>query len=248
MTFIAEAIARMPTTLKIVSGNNQSELTGDALMNPFVVQVRDQKGNPLRGITVQFTLLTGGGSLSTTTAITDANGRAESTLTLGSEPGTNTVQVSVEGVSRTVTFTAEAIARTPTRLVRISGDNQNGVAGDALMNPFVVEVRNQYDNPMEGVIVTFTVSGGGGVLSPTTAITDANGLAESILVLGINSGINTVTASVEGIAEIATFNAIAELLEFNLSVPSGISLIHVPLKVRAVDGVPQTIESVCRPL
>ena len=50
--------------------------------------------------------------------------------------------------------------------------------------------------------------------------------------------------SVEGIIETATFNAVAELREFDLSVPVGISLIHVPLKVRAVDGVPQTIESV----
>ena len=33
-------------------------------------------------------------------------------------------------------------------------------------------------------------------------------------------------------------------IEFNLSVPAGISLIHVPLKVTAVDGVARTIESV----
>ena len=220
--FTAEAIAPIPTMLETVSGNNQSGLTGDSLTNPFVVQVLAQNGNPLRGAAVQFTLLTGGGALRPTTSITDANGRAESTLTLGSNAGTNTVQVRVEGVSQTVTFTAEAIARIPTRLVRISGDNQNGVAGEALMNPFVVEVHNQYDDPMEGVMVTFAVSGAGGVLSPTTTITDANGRAESILVLGINSGINTVTVSVEGITEIVTFNAVAKLLEFNLSVPSGI--------------------------
>ena len=33
-------------------------------------------------------------------------------------------------------------------------------------------------------------------------------------------------------------------IEFDLSVPSGISLIHVPLKVTVVDGVPKTVESV----
>ena len=41
-----------------------------------------------------------------------------------------------------------------------------------------------------------------------------------------------------------TFNALAELLKFDLSVPAGINLIHVPLKVRAIDGVAGTIESV----
>ena len=112
------------------------------------------------------------------------------------------------------------------------------------MTPFVVEVRDQYDTPMEGVTVTFAVSGGGGMLSDISVDTDANGLAQSTLTLGSDPGGYTVTVSVEGIAETATFNAIAELLEFDLSLPSGISLIHVPLKVRAIDGVAGAIESV----
>ena len=41
-----------------------------------------------------------------------------------------------------------------------------------------------------------------------------------------------------------TFNAIVESVEFDLSVPAGISLIHVPLKVTGVDGVPKTITSI----
>ena len=90
---------------------------------------------------------------------------------------------------------------------------------------------------MEGVTVTFAVSGGGGRLSDISVDTDANGLAQSALTLGNDPGKNTVKVSVEGIAETATFNAIAELLEFDLSLPVGISLIHVPLKVRAIDGV-----------
>ena len=49
--------------------------------------------------------------------------------------------------------------------------------------------------------------------------------------------------SVEGIAQPVTFTAVAEI-EFDLSMPSGISLIHVPLKVTAVDGVAKTITSI----
>ena len=41
-----------------------------------------------------------------------------------------------------------------------------------------------------------------------------------------------------------TFHAVAKLLEFDFALPSGISLIHVPLKVTAVDGAEQTIESI----
>ena len=36
------------------------------------------------------------------------------------------------------------------------------------MNPVVVEVHDQYRDPMEGVTVTFAVSAGGGSLSDTT--------------------------------------------------------------------------------
>ena len=39
----------------------------------------------------------------------------------------------------------------------ISGDNQTGLTGEALANPFVVEVRDENGNPLEGVIVTFAV-------------------------------------------------------------------------------------------
>ena len=50
-----------------------------------------------------------------------------------------------------------------TSLKVISGDNQTGLTSETLMNPFVVEVHDQYDEPMEGVTVTFAlVSAGGG--------------------------------------------------------------------------------------
>ena len=235
-----------PTVLSIVSGDNQNGLTSETLMNPFVVEVRDQYDDPIEGVTVAFIVSAGGGSLSDTSVITDANGLAESTLTLGSDPGTNTVTVSVEGIAETATFNAEASLPPPmpTALEGVSGNNQTDLTGERLMNPFVVEIRDQYDDPMEGVTVAFIVSAGGGMLSDTTAITDANGLAESTLTLGSDPGTNTVTVSVEGITEIVDFNAIAELREFDLSVPVGLSLIHIPLKVRTVDGMAGTIESV----
>ena len=191
----------MPTTLEAISGDNQTGLTGETLSNPFVVEVRDQYDNPLGGVPVTFALSTGGGSLSPETGITDANGRAESTLTLGSEPGTNTVKVSAEDISQTVVFSAGASLPPPmpTTLAAVSGDNQNGLTGETLLNPFVVEVRDQYDAAMGGVIITFVVSGGSGSLSTETTTTDANGQAETTLTLGNEPGEYTLEVSVEGI-------------------------------------------------
>jgi hypothetical protein len=156
----------------------------------------------MEGVTIAFVVSAGGGLLSHETVLTDANGQAESTLTLGIDPGTNTVEVSVEGIAETTTFNAEASLPPPmpTALEGVSGDSQNGLTGETLMNPFVVEVRDQYDDPMEGVTVTFAVSAGGGLLSHEMGITDANGRAESTLTLGSDPGTNTVKVSVEGIA------------------------------------------------
>ena len=234
---------RTPTSLVKISGGNQKGSRSAPLPNPFVVEVRDKYRSALEGVPVTFTVTAGGGTLSTQSTTTDANGRAESTLTLGPNPGTNTVSVSAARIQQTVTFNAEGI-RTPTTLLKISGDTQKGVSGTALANPFVVEVRDTNGDAFEGVKVTFTVTKGGGTLSGTSTMTDPNGRAESTLSLGFEAGTNTVLVSVEGISEQVTFNAIGEGIQFDLSVPTGISLIHVPLKVTAVDGVEQTIESI----
>ena len=105
-----------PQTLVKVSGDNQQGLTNAPLNNPFVVELRDQNGNVLAGVPVTFTVTAGDGKLSgrftVENAITDANGRAQSTLTLGPNPGTSTVAVSIAG-SEPVTFNAVGVG-TPT--------------------------------------------------------------------------------------------------------------------------------------
>ena len=237
VTFTAEAI---PPTLTSVSGDNQSAGTGTALANPFVVEVRDGNDNPLAGVAVTFTITTGDGSLSDTSVDTNAAGRAESTLTLG-EPGAHTVEVRAEGISETVTFTAEAI---PPTLMSVLGNDQIGAAGTALANPFVVAVHDGNGKPLPGVLVTFVIVTEDGTLTNLIATTDAKGEAKSTLTLGAEAGAYTVEVRAEGISEIVTFTAVAELLEFDLSLSAGFNLIHLPLKVRVVDGTPTTIQSV----
>ncbi len=204
-TFTTEGV-QIPKTFQIISGENQQGLPGDPLVNPFVVEVLDPSDSPLPGVQVTFSVTSGGGRLNATTATTDSDGRAESTLTLGPNPGANTVTVSVTGIQEGQTFNAEGI-RIPKTFVIVSGDDQQGLPGAALEKPFVVEVLAPSDNPLPGVQVTFSVTSGGGRLSTTTATTDSDGRAESILTLGPNPGTNTVTVSVTGIQEGQTFNA-----------------------------------------
>ena len=86
----------------------------------------------------------------------------------------------------------------PKTLVKISGDNQQGPSGMALINPLVVEVRDLNEVPLPGVQVKFTVTSGNGKLGKGLTIqnvtTDASGQANGILTP--STGANTVEVSV----------------------------------------------------
>ena len=103
---------------------------------------------------------------------------------------------------RDVVFVADAA---PT-IAKVSGDNQTGVAGSVLASALVVQVRNGSNVPVSGAAVSFAVTGGGGSVSATTAITDINGNASTVLTLGSAAGTNTVSASATGTGSV-TFTA-----------------------------------------
>ena len=194
-----------PHVLTKVSGDRQGGLVGERLAKPFVVSVLDQNGSAFAGAVVAFSVTAGGGTLSATTATTDANGRARSTLTLGSKPGPNTVAAAVAGLG-TVTFTATATGQIPHSLTKVSGDGQEGLAGAQLDAPFVVLVLDEDDEAIAGAVVAFSVTAGGGTLSAATVATNANGRASNTLRLGPDPGPNTVEATIAGL-EPVTFTA-----------------------------------------
>lgn len=75
----------------------------------FAVKVTDATATPLSGLTVNF-VATGSGSVSPPSAVTDANGLAQTTVTASGAPGSLTVSATVSGTSlRTdVTVTVQA--------------------------------------------------------------------------------------------------------------------------------------------
>ena len=103
-----------PTTLNILSGNNQSGEVGNPLAQPFVVGVLDQAGKPLQGTAVTFAVTTDGGQLSgqtSRTIHTNEYGQASATLTLGSQKDLHSVTARAAGITQT--FTATPIAPPP---------------------------------------------------------------------------------------------------------------------------------------
>ena len=93
-------------------------------------------------------------------------------------------------------------------IAKVSGDNQTGLPGTMLANPLIVEVKDANNNLQAGVTVNFTATTGAGVLSPTSAVTGADGRASSTLMLGTSGGVNTVTATAVGVGNVA-FSAIS---------------------------------------
>ena len=218
------AVAQTPHRLTKVSGDGQEGPASAQLAKPLVVSVLNQDGAPAAGVRVTFSVTTGGGLLSATTDAdpcavgssassiaghTDANGQASARLTLGGAPGTNTVKATVERLEP-ATFTATAAEQaTPHRLTKVCGDSQEGLVGEQLAESFVVSVSDEDGAAIAGVVVSFTVTAGGGTLSAPTATTDANGRAATRLTLGSDAGTNTVKAVVEGLNPV-TFTATGE--------------------------------------
>jgi hypothetical protein len=192
----------IPTYIQKVSGDGQVGQTGQALAAPFVVNVYDAQSRPRSGITVNFAV-TGGGTLSSLSGVSDAQGLVSTLLTLGTASGVNTVTATIADMTPTqaVTFTATgyAVGQAMT-LGKVSGDGQVGVKGNALANPLVVRVTDILGNSVAGANVTFSRTSGAGTLAVTTPIsTNASGLASNSLTLGTTTGMTVVAATASGL-------------------------------------------------
>ena len=97
-----------PTSLEALSSTTITAPAGSvALERPSVI-VRDEHGDPLPGVTVEFTVTSGGGTVTGHTVKTAADGIATvSSWTLGGNATRNTVDASVSGLP-TITFVANA--------------------------------------------------------------------------------------------------------------------------------------------
>lgn len=99
--------------LSIAAGNGQSAVAGSELDDPIVARVT-QGGAGVPGVSVSWSVQSGGGSVTPATSTTGADGRASTNWTLGSAEGANTVQASASGVTGSpLTFNATATSGTP---------------------------------------------------------------------------------------------------------------------------------------
>ncbi|HEV8383002.1 MAG TPA: hypothetical protein VGQ29_15550, partial [Gemmatimonadales bacterium] len=91
-----------------------------------------------------------------------------------------------------------------------AGDNQVAAAGTALPESLAVIVRDDAGAPLPGVAVTWSVTAGGGSVSPTTRTSDAGGIAKTRRTLGPNAGTQTARATVSPLTPV-NFSAISQI-------------------------------------
>jgi adhesin/invasin len=139
------------------------------------VTVKDNLGNPLAGASVTFSAQ--GGSVQPGSATTNAQGVATTTFT---PSGTGTAQVgaavTASGVTVNLSSSISVGQAPPAQIVANSAAPSGTVGGTATPAPSV-KVTDGAGQPVAGVTVVFTVTGGGGSVTGGTQTTDASGVA-----------------------------------------------------------------------
>jgi len=119
-TFSATALADAATQIAIQAGGGQSGFPGATVPIAPAVLVRDQFGNPVPNLPVQFAVTSGGGSLTGASALTTTAGIATvGSWTLGPALGQNTLSATATGTGiagNPVTFAATATSPQNTAL------------------------------------------------------------------------------------------------------------------------------------
>ena len=199
----------VPSNLAKVSGDPQTGLANFPTPEPLVVKVTAADGTPVPGVTVTFATSAPGASVSATEVETDNQGQASTSWTLGPAAGEQKATATVANVG-SVEFTATVAAAQVLYAVPSAGIDQIGLAGQTLLQPVTVTVIGSNNAPIAGVPVAFAVTSGGGTLSATEVVTDANGQATVNWTLGGVNGAQTISATVPGFATAIAFTATAD--------------------------------------
>ncbi len=191
---IAPDASNAQVTLNIPA---QQVVTNNSDSVQLTAMVKDPSNHPVAGITVNFTMPQDVAANFTLEnngiAITQANGEAHVTLK-GKKAGTHTVTATLgnnnTSDSQPVTFVAD---KTLAQVVlQMSKDE---ITGNGVDNAtLTATVKDQFDNEVNNLPVTFSSASSGLTLTPGVSNTNESGIAQATLA-GVAFGEQTVTAS-----------------------------------------------------
>ena len=208
----AVSVVTPASAIALVAGTNQRALAGRPLPQAVVVRATNRRGTAAAGKRVTFRVPDGEGAVEPASAVTDADGRARASWTLGSDPGRQTLFASVENVDSALEIVAEADPVAANTRVTALVDKLSGLAGEQLKDAVSIRVTDSSGRVLPDVPVRWTAVDGGSVDSASSR-TDSMGVALAHWSLAKKTGTQRLRAQVGlgsglGIAPL-TLNAVA---------------------------------------
>lgn len=176
------------TTIARVAGDSQVAAVSTTLPESLAVLVTDSAGHPVANVAVNWSII-GQGSVSPAQSHTDVNGIAKTSRTLGATAGHNKTTAAVNGLTA---LQFEAVGQVQggvtisSNTIATLTDTVLGTLVDPEPRPSV-KVVDQNGDPVAGVNVLWTASGGGSVTAATVP-TDTAGISIVGYTFGLAAG------------------------------------------------------------
>jgi hypothetical protein len=183
------------SAIALVAGINQRALAGKTLPQSVVVRATNRHSTAASGKKITFRLAEGQGSVEPASAVTDADGRARATWTLGDDPGRQTLFATVENVDSALAIVAEADPIASNTRVTPLVERLSGLAGAQLSDSVAVRVTDSSGRSLPDVPVRWTPIDGGSV-EVASARTDSLGVASARWTLAKKTGTQRLRAQV----------------------------------------------------
>jgi hypothetical protein len=203
-TTVAEAEPVGSNTRIMLLHDAQHGPIATKLSDPVGIRLTDSSGRPLVDVPVRWERLDSG-TVAATAARSDSLGEAQATWVLGPVAGRQRLRVSV-GNGRLVKpaiIRAIAAAGPPATIRVMSGSGQHAGSGAVLPKPVALRVSDAAGNPVQGVRVALTLTGG--TVADSAPTTDSLGLIKSKWTLPVitRSATLHLQARVDGIVQTA---------------------------------------------
>jgi len=191
-------------TLVVVGGDLQTVSINNQASSSLVVLARDKDGVPISNLAVTFGI-SGPGSISANSGVTNSSGIASVDFTANSTTG-NVIVTATSDIG-TVNFTLNVVALAGYTIQVVSGNSLSGTIGLNLGTPLQARVFDNGGNPATNIPVIFQVQTGNGNISGATIQvlnTDTSGYVNANFTLGVTAGANVVRASLANNSTIYT--------------------------------------------
>ena len=238
-------LAGKPPVITALGAAHAAATVDTRYRRPLAVKVVAADGLPIEGMTVSFSLGTGGaggsgaggasgsagasflGGASQVSESTNAHGVAFSPVfTAGDTPGAFTATASISGVSNPVSFGLDNLAAKPP-VVRAEGPlPRSATVGGRFPQPLRVRVVAADGKPVQGTSVTFTLGGSGA----GAAASGSSGSAGAFFVGGGGSASETTNAAGVAVSPAFTANTVAGAFTASASAPGTAAVANFPLR------------------